>query len=68
MKGQICTDKFTAAQLSKPYICPSLIFYQVCEPYTGVWYKLQCTKHNEISLGHYRLQQSIILMLWSFSL
>lgn len=38
MKGQICTDRFTAAQLSKPYICPSLIFYQVCEPYAGVWY------------------------------
>jgi len=66
MKGQICTDKFTAAQLGKPYICPSLIFYQMCELYIGVQYKPQCTKHNEISLGHYRLQQSMILILWSF--
>lgn len=66
MKGQICTDKFTAAQLGKPYICPSLIFYQMCELYVGVQYKLQHKKHNEISLGHYRVWQSIILTPWTF--
>lgn len=43
MKGQICMDKFTAPQLGKSYICPSLIFYQMRELYAGVQHKLQCT-------------------------